>query len=36
LAIENLAARLASLPPEAIAALQAFFGGPPERPKNSE
>ena len=35
-AIEDLAARLASLPPEAIAALQALFGGPPERPKNSE
>jgi hypothetical protein len=34
-AIRDLAARLASLPPEAIAALQALFGGPPERPKNS-
>ena len=34
-AIADLAARLASLPPEAIAALQALFSGPPERPKNS-
>jgi hypothetical protein len=34
-AIEDLAARLASVPPEAIAAMQAVFGGPPERPKNS-
>jgi hypothetical protein len=32
-AIQDLAARLASLPPEAIAALQALFSGPTGRRK---
>jgi hypothetical protein len=31
-AIADLASRLASLPPEALAALQSLFGGQPRRP----
>ena len=31
-ALADLASRLASLPPEALAALQSLFGGQPRRP----